>query len=135
MNHDIAVRLVELDHPWQETDTNIGGGRSSVISRPQEQLILRHEKDRSLKYLLSLKEDCEHAIARMDDEQRRIYQLRYASTNNYDWQEIGEKLNYSTSQIYRKRYAILKLLAEERGMISKDGNGIAVIPSRNQRKW
>lgn len=117
IDHDIAVRLVELDHPWRDGDSNVGGGRSSIISKPQEEIVLRHEGDIRLQYLYRLKDDCERAIARFDDEQFKIYQLRYCADNYYDWDTVGHLIGYGHSAIYRKRYAILKILAQERGSI------------------
>lgn len=129
IGHDIAVTCIEIDHPWVPSDQNIGGGRSSIISRPQEQIVERREKNKRLQYLLDLKDDCGRAIKRFDKEQRQIFDLRYCSSNYYDWDTVGNLIGYAHSQIYRKRYAMLWLLAEERGMVSrKDGTRNAVSP-------
>jgi hypothetical protein len=119
IKHDIAVRLVELDEPWRQSEENVGGGKSSFISRPQEEIVVRHDEDKSLQYLLNLEKNCKAAIKQMDDEQIMIYKLRYQSGNYYDWDTIGELLDPPVphTPIYRKRYKLLELLAKEQGII------------------
>lgn len=130
VNHQIAEKTYEIDHPWTPSDQNIGGGRLSAISRPQEAILQRRESNKRLQYLISLRDDCNRAIARFDNEQRQIFDLRYCSSNYYDWDTVGNIIGYAHSQIYRKRYAMLWLLAEERGMVShKDGTRNAISPS------
>ncbi|NVO88930.1 hypothetical protein HWN39_10615 [Lactobacillus rhamnosus] len=132
INHDTAVAILEIDNPWQPSDENIGGGRSTKISRPQQQMMEAREHSKRLQYLWELKADCERAIKRMDNEQLQIYHLRYQSTNYYDWDTVGDLMGYAHSAIYRKRYAMLHLLAEERGMVSKDGTKIAISPKKKE---
>ncbi|MHA3065631.1 hypothetical protein [Lacticaseibacillus saniviri] len=113
---DIARREFEIKYAWQPTVEQVGG-RSSTISKPQEKLYEAYEADRRWNYLQQLKADCERAIARYDAEQVEMYKLRFGKYGYHDWDEIGEILHHSHSTIYRKRYAMLMVLAEESGMI------------------
>lgn len=126
----IAIRRDEINHPWRELDSNIGGGRSSRIAKPQEDMIVKYDEDIRLQYLYQLDRDCKRAINRFDEEQLEIYQLRYCADNYYDWDTIGDIMSdrhkdkaYPHTTIYRKRYLLLKILAEERGIVSKSGTG------------
>lgn len=55
IDHLIAIRRDEIDHPWREQDTNTGGGHSSHVSRPQEEIIIKRENDIRLQWLLKMK--------------------------------------------------------------------------------
>lgn len=117
INHDIAVRKLEIEHPWKPNDDNIGGGRSSVITRPQESLVLKYDQDRVINRLIQLQHEVDAAKRHMDAEQLKIFEMRYIGTNYYDWDTIGSLLHYAHTPIYRKRYKLLELLAEEKGII------------------
>ncbi|WP_275781959.1 transcriptional regulator [Latilactobacillus curvatus] len=47
----IKQREQELMYPIQTSDENIGGGRSSTITKPQEQMIITLDEDRRLNAL------------------------------------------------------------------------------------
>lgn len=111
----IATRVLELDHPWKQHDDNVGGGRSSVISRPQEQIVLKHEDDLRLQWLLKLQDGGNRAVNQFNDEQQRIFDLKFVTSDYYDWDTIGEMLGYSRASIYRKRYKLLELLGKNIG--------------------
>lgn len=116
IERDISFRKFELTNPWKPNQERVGG-RSNTITKPQEQLIITFEDDDRLNYLYNLKDACERAIMMMDNEQQQIYYYRYQSPNYYDWESIGEILHHSRTQMYRKRYKLLSLLARCKGMI------------------
>lgn len=117
VDHDIRMREFELDYPIPERDDNIGGGRSSFISRPQERIAIKRDEDKRLQYLYKLKHDCAVVVAALDDNQYALYQLRYQCDGYYSWTEAAEQLHIGKSVVYRKRYALLSLLAKQRGII------------------
>ena len=117
IDHDIRVREYELDHPIPEQDDNIGGGRSTVIARPQERIAIKRDDDRRLQYLYKLKQDCHAVVAAMDESQYSLYQLRYQHGGYYSWAEVADQLHIGRSAVYRKRFALLSLLAKQRGII------------------
>lgn len=117
IDHDIRVREYELDHPIPEQDDNIGGGRSTIIARPQERIAINRDDDRRLQYLYKLKQDCATVVAMMDESQYSLYQLRYQHSGYYSWAEVADQLHIGRSAVYRKRFALLSLLAKQRGLI------------------
>ncbi|GKQ42928.1 hypothetical protein RD055328_08510 [Companilactobacillus sp. RD055328] len=112
----IAHRILELDHPWKEPEDNIGGGRSSIITKLQEQIVVRHDEDKQLQRLINLQKAGDRAIKRLDDEQLNIFKLKFKETNYYDWETIGELIHVSKPTIYRKRYKLLEILGKELGI-------------------
>nr|WP_241685253.1 hypothetical protein [Companilactobacillus metriopterae] len=120
VNYNIAVRVVSLEHPWTESDSNTGGGSSGVIIKPQEILAIKKDEDKELQRLFKLKADCERAIDKMSDEQLEMYNLRFANSDYLGWYEIADRLNYSVRSIYNKRYKLLELLAVEKGLTSSE---------------
>ncbi|WP_245823086.1 hypothetical protein [Lactobacillus terrae] len=122
VNYNIAVRVVSLEHPWTESDSNIGGGSSGIIIKPQEILVIKKDEDKELQRLFKLKSDCERAINKMSDEQLLMYNMRFANSDYLGWQEVADRLNYSIAGIYKKRYRLLELLAIEKGLISVEKN-------------
>lgn len=51
MDRYINERRQALMYPTQQTDDNVGGGKSSKISKPQEQMIITIDEDKQLKAL------------------------------------------------------------------------------------
>ncbi|WP_291472184.1 transcriptional regulator [Companilactobacillus sp.] len=115
INNLIATRVLELDHPWKQTDENIGGGRSSHISRPQEEIVIKRENDIRLQWLLKLQVAGDKAVEQFTDEQQRMYELKYLSNDYYDWEIVGDIMGCSHTSIYRKRYKFLELLGKQIG--------------------
>lgn len=120
VNTNIAIRVVAIEHPWTESNGNPDGGRSSIIIKPQEILTIKKDEDKELQRLFNLKDDCEHAIGKMSDEQLMIYNMRFVNSDYLGWYEIADRLHYSVRTIYNKRYKMLELLAIEKGLISPE---------------
>ncbi|WP_125769538.1 hypothetical protein [Companilactobacillus furfuricola] len=118
INDEIARRMLVLDFPWQESDTNIGGGRGSKISKEPESIMFRHMSDTELQTKLALKENCSKAVKifEQDNQQYEIYKLRFLSSNYYSWREIADIMHFSVAMIYKKRYRLLKVLADIQGI-------------------
>lgn len=116
---DIAVAKELALQSDTQPDENIGGGRSSTISTPEQRVVEQWEADNYLQELYRKRDACKRAIDRMDNEQLAIYLYRYTSGNYHDWDDVGKHVGYVHSAIYRKRYALLRLLAEELGEVPK----------------
>lgn len=113
---EIAIRKVELE-TQREHDENIGGGRSSIISKPVENLVIKYENDARIKYLRELQANVEECYRQLTEEQKTIFDLRWLLEEVNTWEEIAGKMHYTTKHIYRKREKILEKYAKVKGMV------------------
>lgn len=118
IKHLMASREFELRYPWTPSDMNIGGGRSTLTADAQERTLEVIQSDPRMIYLNRLKTACERAVSKMNPEQLELYKQRYDKPCNYTWSDMTELTHYSRIQVYRKRYAILSLLAKEIGWMT-----------------
>lgn len=114
LNHEIALRRLEIQTA-KEHDENIGGGRSSMISRLPETLTVKFSEDSRLQYLEDLRQNVENCRQRLTTEQQRIFDLRWIDNEANTWEEIAGKIHCSIKSIYRKREKILEAYAKEKG--------------------
>ena len=119
LQQEIDFRRYQLANPYRETDENIGGGKGSLTADATERLVEIYEHDAYLQNLLKRQKACLYAKQRMDAEQLDLWQMRYASMNFYSWAEVAKKIPCSVGTIYRKRYALLSLFAQELGWLPK----------------
>lgn len=113
---DIEIRKAELnDIP--NTDENIGGGRSSFISKPTEAIIERWDSDERLKSLEARQNALERTLDTLDDELTSIFWLRWSRGSLNSWEAIAAEYGYSRSAIYNKRTRILEIFADYYGFI------------------
>ena len=76
-----------------------------------------YDSDPKLRRMYMLKEQCRQAISEMDDDELALYKARYDRDHCRNWTEAGALLNGSSTSVYRKRYAILSLLARAKNII------------------
>lgn len=113
---DIEIRKAELnDIP--NTDENIGGGRSSFVSKPTEAIIERWDSDERLKSLEARQNALERTLDTLDDELTAIFWLRWSRGSLNSWEAIAAEYGYSRSAIYNKRTRILEVFADYYGFI------------------
>ena len=113
---DIEIRKAELnDIP--STDENIGGGRSSFVSKPTEAIIERWDSDERLKSLEARQNALERTLDTLDDELTSIFWMRWSRGSLNSWEAIAAEYGYSRSAIYNKRTRILEIFADYYGFI------------------
>lgn len=113
--YEIALRKLELD-TQKEYDDNIGGGRSNRVSKVVESTVIRYDMDNRIQYLERLRKDIESCYKNLTEEQQKIFDLRWLLDEGNSWPEIGDKLTFDRSTIYRKREMILKIYAKQKGI-------------------
>lgn len=118
VDDDISRREFQIRYPWRESDQNIGGGKSATTADGEQRLLEAIEADKRITYLRKLKTACATCVCQMDAAMLKVYKMRYQSPARYDWSELPEAMNYSRAWVYRRRYAILELLAKEWGLLS-----------------
>lgn len=111
IDHKIAVRKLEIvDVP--NTDENVGGGRSNVVSKPTESMIAKWDSDQRLNSLYAHKYAVESTLNVLDADMTKIFWLRWSRGSVNTWEEIADKMAYDRSTIYRKRQRILEIFAD-----------------------
>lgn len=111
---EIAIRRVEIE-TTREHDENIGGSRSSGISKIPERLAIKFDEDKRLQYLTRLRSDIELCYSNLTSEQKTIFDLRWLIDEANTWEEIAVKVHCSEKSIYRKREKILERYATVKG--------------------
>lgn len=122
INQAIATRKVQLQIT-HDHDSNIGGSKSTRISKPPEDELLKKEEyenrlknDILLKNLYLFRDTVEKMFAELPDELKVIFQIRWIDGGK-TWIEIEHELFYAEKTIYKKRVAILERFAECAGYL------------------
>ena len=112
----IKNRKQELMIPHREIDDNVGGGKSSKISKPQEQMIITIDADKRLKVLEREKAAVEKCFFESDtDTQIIIKELYFRRYPKYTTEglSLNHVVNCSIRTIKRMKGAFLRRLASE----------------------
>ncbi|MEE1326911.1 MAG: transcriptional regulator, partial [Streptococcus sp.] len=111
IDHKIAVRKLEIsDVP--NTDENVGGGRTNIVSKPTENLVAKWDSDQRLNSLYAQKHAVESTLSTLDEDMTKIFWLRWSRGSVNTWEEIADKMAYDRSTIYRRRQRILEIFAD-----------------------
>jgi RinA family phage transcriptional activator len=114
IDNAIAVRKQELEVK-ENHDENTGGGRSSKISKPVEELVMKWQADPQIQNFNNFRKLVDDMLLELDDVNRLIFHYRWVDSNRYTWEEIADKCELKERQVYRKRRAILELYDEKSG--------------------
>jgi RinA family phage transcriptional activator len=117
IDHQIELRKLYLINPWREhDDDNIGGGRNSRISKPEERILKNFEKDKRLQKLLKFKEYGDQFLSELDKpenkELKKIYEWKFIKAKYMTWNDVGNSLGFSHRNMYRTRETLLKIWGE-----------------------
>lgn len=109
----ITRRRAELS--VREVDENVGGGKSNIMGKPVENLAVRCLTDKHLIFLENVQESIYDTLDGLDDNTRKIIELRYFHNDKYSWKQVAKLVSYSPAQIYRIRYRVLETFANRAG--------------------
>ena len=113
----IAIKQAELEMK-EDNDTNIGGGRSSFISKPTEAIAIKRQSDQYIIYHQHLKQSIDEIIDSMDNVTREIATKRFWDRTNYrTWEDLAKEYHYAISIMYAKRDKLVSDLACRLGKI------------------
>lgn len=112
----IAIRKLELQTPVS-TDINVGGGKSNLVAKETEDIVIKWSKDGKIKSYENFRESVDRVKALLDDELNYIFDLRWGTGSNNTWEEIAYKIHTSRARTYRKRDRILTLFAQQIGKL------------------
>lgn len=99
----------------REVDENVGGGKSNIMGKPVENLAVRYMTDKRLLFLQNVQDSICDTLDGLDDNTRKIIELRYFHHDEYNWKQVARLFNYSPAQIYRIRYRVLETFANLAG--------------------
>jgi RinA family phage transcriptional activator len=98
----------------QETDENIGGGRSGLIANPTEMLATRLDTHKQLEYLEEIVYAIETIYNISPNHLRKLIQSKYWK-KDLSWDGIANELHCSKRQAQRWRDKIVRDIAEMLG--------------------
>lgn len=106
-------------YPTKPEDENVGGGKSSKVSRPQETMIISIDEDMELKALEREKKAVEESLLESDYDTNIIArELYFKSHPKYQMDGlIEDKLIYcGHTQAFQKKAKLIKRIAKEMGL-------------------
>lgn len=115
----IKDRKLELAYPPREVDENVGGGKSSKVSRPQESYVVTLDQDMRLRMLERQKEAVTDCYLATDKDTRTIVDELYFKehpTYTISGLSTQHKINASIATAKRMRTKFLSQLAAKLGM-------------------
>lgn len=112
---EIAKLREEIMNPFEETDENVGGGKSNIPGNPTERIATRLATYKQLQYLEEVVQAIEKVYNACPENYKELIRLRYWSKNQkLTWDGIAERLHVSERQARRWRdeiiYATLDVL-------------------------
>ena len=111
----LKYREWELLNEHEETDTNIGGSRSSNISNPTERKAIILSEDKLYQKLKDIVKTIEEIYCQLDQDLKTIVDMRYwdREKNCYEWEDIADRLYMSRNKVLRKRNALIDETAKK----------------------
>lgn len=119
MDRYIHDRREELMFPTKSEDDNVGGGKSSKISKPQEQMLITIDEDKQLKALEREQEAVAISLADSDADTNVIAEELYFKKHpKYQMDGlIEDKLIYCRrTQAFQKKSKLIRRIAKEMGL-------------------
>lgn len=108
----------EIQYPWKETDSNVGGGQSNTISSTTERQATRLVTDKRLAHMHRVSEAITTVYEHAQPIERDIMDLLYFDKpRRYTVDGIICKLPISRATFFRLKKRILHNLADELGII------------------
>ncbi|WP_235803396.1 transcriptional regulator [Lacticaseibacillus brantae] len=112
----VLDRETELRFPWRESDNNVGGGKSNVMTNTSELMAITIADDRRLTNLERNKKVVERCLGNADEDTVVIINELYIKQHpTLTIQGVAQKLNLSVPSVKRRRQRFLEDLREELG--------------------
>lgn len=120
--HNYNDRCKELYNLRQSVDSktpdeNVGGGRSSRISDPTADTVIRMATHKRLLHLQNLIDAIDTVVERLPTEKQRLVKIRYwTKPQTLTWDGIADKLHVSNRTARYWNSEIIYAIAERLGM-------------------
>ncbi|OHY30917.1 transcriptional regulator [Streptococcus parauberis] len=116
IDRKIAIRKLELQSSVND-DSNIGGGKPNIVSKPTENIISKWSSDGQITSYENFRDRVLEVRDQLDEELNAIFDLRWGVGSKNTWEEIAHKKHISRASIYRKRRHILTLFGKKIGKL------------------
>ncbi|PMD71491.1 transcriptional regulator [Companilactobacillus nuruki] len=119
MNRYIHERKQSLMYPTQEPDENVGGGKSSKVSRPQERMIITIDEDKQLKALEREQMAVKKSLDESDTDTNIIArELYFKEHPKYQMDGLIEDglIYCGHTQAFQKKAKLIRKIAKEMGL-------------------
>jgi hypothetical protein len=112
----IAESLIASE--WKPEDENAWIKGTQKHTEKALTDLIKREDNKSYIYYSKLYADITQAYESLTDELKHIVEKYMWGDSDYlSWYEVAERENYSTANIYKKRYKILESLAKTKGIV------------------
>lgn len=116
LKKQLRYREWELLNAYQETDTNIGGGKANRISDTTGNKAIILAEDKNYQHLKNIITTLEQLYKELDHDQKTIVDMRYFDKREcYEWQHIADELYMSVQRVLRKRNMLIDETARRLG--------------------
>lgn len=109
----IKVRKLELETIAND-DINKSVSNKGRVSKHTETVVCRWDNDLIINSLTTIKTTIDTTLDKLDNEQSDIFYYRWV--NGLTWEEIADKLQIKTKNIYRKRKFLIENIAYNMGL-------------------
>lgn len=118
LKKQLRYREWELLNAYQETDTNIGGGKSNRISDTTGNKAIILVEDKNYQHLKNIITTLEQLYKELDHDQKTIVDIRYFDKHEaYEWSHVAVKLHMSVQRVLRKRNMLIDETARRLGWV------------------
>lgn len=117
LESEIAKRRLSIRVPHRESGESVGG-KSNIISRPQESYVINLERDKRLKILEEHLEVATEVLETLDPSEYEVIRLYYFQRpRRYTWEGVAQKTGYSKRQCYRIRDTVVTSIGRTLGYL------------------
>ncbi|MEG0123168.1 hypothetical protein [Enterococcus sp.] len=110
---------LEIEYPWQESDDNVGGSRSTSATSTTERAGLKLATDKHLRLLRERKKALDKIVQSAKPETIKIIRLWYwTKPRTKTWDGIAEDVGYSKRMCHLLRNEFIECLGKELGEIN-----------------
>lgn len=104
-------------YPLQPADENVGGGKRSKISKPQEQMVITIDQDRQIHALERQQQVIDDCLDDAGELTRTVItELYFRKHPAYTMTGLSEKLNYNKIGLYELRNKFIEKIATKLGI-------------------
>ncbi|QKS71672.1 transcriptional regulator [Paenalkalicoccus suaedae] len=105
----------EIETPYQEIDTNTGGGRSGFISAPTERTAINLIASRKLQHREKIVAAIEEVYNALPKDHKKLVQVKYWGRENLNWDGVANRCHVSRRQAIVWRNQIIQATIEVLG--------------------